>query len=391
MGKVVKYTGSKLLGEELRRLRGARTYEEITQLSRSAGLKGRINPLSAPTLCQIESGQTMPSLPTLHALSVVYRVSAQHLLNLLVEERLMSAATLPATMEETDAAHQAALREGRWADDLALCIHGERLSQTAVQRLGWRARRGTCLHRLGMRDEAIAVLMDCLESRELTIDQRLMTLHGLVGALLSAGRVRLAATLLRTIDPAMLVQASDAMRRHYLTRRAHVAVELHEEGVEKGADGLRAALADLEAARAAWPAGETGSRRLLDAGMAYVRYCLGDVAAAGRDLEPLLAQCESATDEYGESLVRIYLSLIAQRNGQHESAVEHLEQAGSVAFRGGHHDLAFDAYVRLLLAARGQSDSRERRYSRRCLHLHPLVSELSRAGREFERMLGVRA
>ena len=88
MGKVVKYTGSKLLGEELRRLRGARGLEDIVEMSKQSPLTSRIHFVSAPSLSQIERGITMPSTEVLYTLSVLYNVSPTRLLHHIVEERL---------------------------------------------------------------------------------------------------------------------------------------------------------------------------------------------------------------------------------------------------------------------------------------------------------------
>ena len=94
MGKKIKFTGSKLLGAELRRLRGDRSLAQVSALSRSEPLRQRINPISAPALSQIETGVSFPSLDTLHSLATLYQTPMQQLLDFVVQERVLENETL---------------------------------------------------------------------------------------------------------------------------------------------------------------------------------------------------------------------------------------------------------------------------------------------------------
>src|SRR5690242_15547198 len=73
--KLERSSGSSLLGAELRRLRGARTLHEIAELTRSPALAGRILPLTAAGIGQLEANQATPTVEALHALSIVYKAS----------------------------------------------------------------------------------------------------------------------------------------------------------------------------------------------------------------------------------------------------------------------------------------------------------------------------
>ena len=110
MGKKSKFTGSKLLGAELRRLRGDRSLAQISALSRSEPLSERINPISAPALSQIETGVSFPSLDTLHSLATLYQTPMQQLLDFVVQERVLESTdfALPESHEEVKAAFREA-------------------------------------------------------------------------------------------------------------------------------------------------------------------------------------------------------------------------------------------------------------------------------------------
>ena len=82
-----RLTGSKLLGEELRRLRGGRSLEEISRLSRTPPHGDRVEPIAYSTLSMIERGVTMPSAQSLLTLAVLYHLPVQRLLDLVALER----------------------------------------------------------------------------------------------------------------------------------------------------------------------------------------------------------------------------------------------------------------------------------------------------------------
>ena len=127
MGKKSKFTGSKLLGAELRRLRGDRSLAQISALSRSEPLSERINPISAPALSQIETGVSFPSLDTLHSLATLYQTPMQQLLDFVVQERVLESTdfALPESHEEVKAAFREAFEGGRWRQAMAHAVRGE--------------------------------------------------------------------------------------------------------------------------------------------------------------------------------------------------------------------------------------------------------------------------
>lgn len=87
MSKGRRVTGSKLLGDDLRRRRGHRSLEEIARLSKSAPFSSRVEPIAYSTLSMLERGLTMPSAQSLLTLSVLYQVPSEHFLDLIALER----------------------------------------------------------------------------------------------------------------------------------------------------------------------------------------------------------------------------------------------------------------------------------------------------------------
>ena len=87
MAKSRPVTGSKLLGQDLRKRRGHRSLEEIARISRSSPFSDRVEPIAYSTLSMLERGLTMPSAQSLLSLSVVYQVPVQQYLDLIALER----------------------------------------------------------------------------------------------------------------------------------------------------------------------------------------------------------------------------------------------------------------------------------------------------------------
>jgi transcriptional regulator with XRE-family HTH domain len=190
VGKIdYRPTGSKLLGSELRRLRGSRTLGDISRLSQSDAFGGRIRSIAEPTLSQIENGISMPTLDSLQTLATVYGVSAQHLLNLIAEERLAASADLPETQAELRQAWLDKMTQGRGVEALALAIHGERTEADREARLSWRVSRARSMAVVGMRLESIAMLLDVVNGSAGSADLRSRARRYLVQALQAAGYV----------------------------------------------------------------------------------------------------------------------------------------------------------------------------------------------------------
>src|SRR5687768_1515603 len=119
--KKQEFSGSPLLGSELRRLRGVRTLEDIQALCKAPPLAGKIQPISSSALCEIEQGRQMPRLTTLFALSLVYRVSMNQLMGFVMEEQIVNSVR-PSEVSDADlqAAFGRLLAIGAWHEALPL-------------------------------------------------------------------------------------------------------------------------------------------------------------------------------------------------------------------------------------------------------------------------------
>jgi tetratricopeptide (TPR) repeat protein len=366
-------TGSHALGAELRRLRGERTYRDVVELTSAEPLSRQESAVCEASISQVETATTMPALSTVHALARAYRVPIQHLLDVLCQESLAATASLPHAEAGAAAAYRSAAREGRWHEALSLALHAERLVANAHQRFTWRVRRGRALLRTGMRDEAIAVLMDCHEARDATPLEQVEVLDDLVEALTAARRFALARTIAGS-GAALLAEVGTEARARHLARRGLVVVEGHDGGAPASEIELRQAQRDVQAARDAWPGTEPGTVAGLDVAVAYVHALLGNRLLAERDLEKLRTACEARGFARAEAMATFYLGLIALRAKRTAAARAALEHAASIASRLREHDLAYEAYSRLLALARADRDPDERRLLRRCISIHPLVT-----------------
>jgi tetratricopeptide (TPR) repeat protein len=385
MGKRVVYTGCRLLGEELRRLRGIRRIEDIVALSKSDPLRRRIKPISMGTLSQVENAKAMPELETLHTLAVIYQVSLQHLANLMVEERLCKNLALPETKEETEAAFGSALAEGRWYDALTLSIHGERLSPTAKGCVAWRANRASCLHKVGLRVEAMDLLMECSESPLIDDRQRAWIHVNLVEVLLDVGRLAAADLQARAAEPIVLAAGDTVLIQKLHRVRAHLILQLHESGRDTNPARIREAQRLLEQAKRGLSIDDVTRHFLLDLQMAESHRLLGNTQLALRDLRALLRRVEGTNAPLLEARANLYLGTALTRGGAGEKGRPYLEHAASLASRNGHHEEAFRGYLELLkLSLSGGAGTGAMLLHKRCRRLLPLIDRNSLAAREYE-------
>jgi len=115
-------TGSRLLGEDLRRRRGHRSLEEIARLSRSAPFSSRVEPIAYSTLSMLERGLTMPSAQSLLTLSVLYQVPPEHFLDLIALERYRTQAPPVGPADAVEREVVADLKASRYADAYQKCL-----------------------------------------------------------------------------------------------------------------------------------------------------------------------------------------------------------------------------------------------------------------------------
>ena len=184
-----RLTGSRLLGEELRRLRGTRSLEEVARLSRTLPHADRVEPIAYSTLSMIERGVTMPSAQSLLTLAAIYRVPAQRLLDLVALERYHArkpggekdAARLERSLQED-------LRSGRNAEAYSKALRLQELArelggdESAVRRreAGARLLAGLALWKMGWLVQAAAAFRELVNDLDAEPSDRAWACQNLV-------------------------------------------------------------------------------------------------------------------------------------------------------------------------------------------------------------------
>lgn len=373
MGKVVKFTGSRLLGAELARLRGDRSMDQIAAISRSRPFAERCRSVSAPSLCQIESGQTLPNLDTLYTLSCIYHVPMQHLLDLLVEERLASRALLPEGLDATRERSVGAYASGEWHDAIALALHGERVASTEEERVRWRAYRATCMARVGMQREALFLLLDCAHSPHAP-RERLSHVHALLAeTLATCGYLAPAADSARLALVHLAADAPAVERMTLLATRAGLLVSCHEAGLERSDAVLVEALDLLDRARPLAAGGDPRQRLTLDVLAAVAHGRLGRATAALASLAVVRAEAAKLRHVSLEVLAMSQQGEMLKLQGRRDEARARYEEAERLAIDAALHEQVFECAFELMTMAHGRDDAAHARHRRRCQRYFPLV------------------
>lgn len=387
MGKVVKYTGSKLLGEELRRLRGARGLEDIVAMSKQSPLTSRIHPVSAPSLSQIERGITMPSTEVLYTLSVLYKVSPARLLHLVVEERLAKAHDLPETRDETRYKLYAELTAGRWYEALALAIHGGRLAKSESDRVLWQANHAYALRYLGMRTDAAMMLLECASSPRLAPEHRYIAHLYAADVLAESGFVETALPHAERALAVLPADASPAMLARALRTRVHIVILVHDFELGRDEDALREALRDANRVLELEPDAPPSTRLLIEHYQAKLTQHLGNTLVAARDYAILARRAVELACPLAEMFAELSLGILRRKAGQFVEARRHLERAENRAVELEQFDQAFESYFELYLVAKSLTDGRASHCLKRCLRYWPLVQARTPKVLEFEDLL----
>lgn len=375
MGKKSKFTGSKLLGAELRKLRGDRSLAQISALSRSEPLSERINPISAPALSQIETGVSFPSLDTLHSLATLYQTPMQQLLDFVVQERVLESTDyrIPESHDEVKAAFRTAFEGGRWREAMAMAVRGEELAETPSERVGWRANRAICLQQFGLRDDAVQMLLACTSDPDAPED-RLYQLHrSLAEALASSGHLSAAAAIAgRALD-----LAPEDLPRHWrwqlLSTHARLVLMENESREQVDETGVTQALDQIERALTLVPSEQEQARLLLGIQAAIARKLLGARAEANADLDAIRSEARADGQPLASVHAELALGRLAREDERLEEAARVLLEAEQEAMDQGYVDEAFEAYYELHLVSRQAGDGKHEYYLKRCRRYYPLV------------------
>jgi tetratricopeptide (TPR) repeat protein len=380
-----KYTGHAGLGAELRRLRGGRTLQQVADLSRTPPLAGRIKPVAAPTLSLIENGVSMPTLETLHSLSVIYRASVQGFLDLIAQSRIAEGRPEPAGLDEARERYRRANAAGEWSECLATALWAEARSEGS-EALKWRANRALALEFLGHGHEAVRLLQECVNDPD--IDPRLLhRLHQMLSeALAGVGFLRSAALHARRAADVAPEDLTPEQRRPLLRNRAFLLLRDNFERSAPVEREVREALACLEKAAESVTPGDEVTHALIQVHVAACHDLLGNGLLAARDLERWTAWARAR--EEGRVLVEALhlLGRIKAREGVHATALKLLEEVAHLAGQADDPDWAFEAAFEAYRCALECAPERAGHFLRKCERYHPLLTVRSPNALRFERL-----
>lgn len=381
MGKVVKFTGSKLLGEELRRLRGGRRLDDVVEMGRARLVPYGFKSVAASTLSEIENGRTLPNVESVFALSILYQVPTSRFLHLLLAENLLDEMTAPETPEELRAAYTAAVHGQRPTEALALATHALKIAAPGWETLRWRLNRATAIERLGMRWDAIAEMQEALDHRDLPTDKRYSVHFELSRMHDSAGQFSLAEMhLQRAVDlapPELEADRRAALLRlqvRLLLTRAVWGQSLTDAALE---DATRALFEAESLCPSSAPVDRLGFVSLQgqlalhrrEHRKAKVLY--SSLLVEARSLQLPLRQVEAL-----HGLAEL------QRADQSDRAQKLLLEAAELAVEHNFVESAFITYFELHRFA--QSPEQRDLFLRKCRRLYPLVQSSHPSVRAFE-------
>ena len=382
MGKVVKFTGSRLLGEELRRLRGGRTFDNIIELGRTKLVSHGFKAIARGTLCDIENGKALPNIESVFALSVLYQVPAARFIHFLLEENL--AADVPETTDEATltAAFGEALQKAKWTEALGLAIQAQRLAASGWPSLRWKLNHALAMEKLGMRTDAINVVNECLESTELPESEKHHVHRELSRMHASAGHLNLAEIHLSESRRWMPQDAPARLKASLLQSKVQLAaLQQRRRGGRPTIAAVEEALADVREARLLYA--RDAHHQLL--GLDLLEAAWLDLDRDTRRARKLAAAVKERAAHLGLAYWEANaLIMLADLEPTDAARRRHLTRASDLAADGGMLDVAMSALVRLAKTA--ETPEQRAHYMRRCEKLYPLLDVATPEAREYERL-----
>ena len=383
MGKVVKFTGSKLLGAELRRLRGGRSLKQIADLTKAPPLSERIAPISAPTLSQIENGISFPSLETIHSLAQLYKRPVQQLLDLAAQDRLAKQRPELLDIEASVEAYAKFVEAGDWHAALAVATQGERAA-TGDKRIQWRINRAQVLENLGFGADGVSLLQECLDHPDLPAGKTYLLHEILAMSLASAGLLRSAALH----QAAAAEQAPDSLETKDRLRlewgHAYLTLRLHEDGGAHDERALRQALRQLEGLLAENDAVSAPMALSIRVHASSIQRLLGNHLVAQRDLEQLAEEAREQGNRRAllESLAA--LGALHRDRKRLSAAKRAFEEASQIAVDAEDYEWAFKLCFAAYECCQQSSPREAELLLRRCERYYPLLTARTPAVIRFE-------
>lgn len=395
-------TGSRLLGEDLRKRRGHRSLEEIARLSRSEPFADRVEPIAYSTLSMLERGLTMPSAQSLLTLSVLYHVPVEHFLDLVALERYHGRKPVEGDVAQLERHVGDLLRRGAYGEAYASGLRCLDLvaagagSQDPARRRAQLATLGVycgiALWKLGWLGQAAATFRDVVDDLDAPPELRGWAYQNLVEVERSQGRLASARAFAR--DGLELAESTSSARLQgtFHATLANLERDLAEREASETGRQRRLATARGHHVRAQAIARDVGDDFLLandllneavtlslqrETAAARARLDQGMVLADARGFQRLVA--------FGW-LERGKLLLAAQLPERAREMFWRCERESAACEAN---DLSFLAWFHLLKCATQQGEDSQAAY-RRCLNLKSLQLGHFPELAEFEAMQAAR-
>jgi tetratricopeptide (TPR) repeat protein len=380
-------TGSKLLGEFLRKLRGSRSLQVIEDLSKSPPLAGRIRPVDVSTLSKIETGKQFPSLTTLLSLEQIYEVPIQRFLDHVKLEKYWE--LRPQAEEFATAIDEgtAAADTGEYPRAYAAFLLAESLAPADDERFRARNNKASMLWKMGMLQEAISEYCDLLGDLSLPVGEQLKVLHNLAAVYHSKGNLY-EARLHAQEGLRMAEQLANKRSQAFLLRVLGALLDdRHERSKEPDDRVLREALRHYEKALALFVAEDLPLQVAVTKTNIGSTYCrLGNFIVGLKHLRDGLTESERHGDRRStaHALKELGRAYFLTRN--YSKAKDSLFDCERISERNGYVDLLFMCYfyLREIELAHGGAGMHE---SKRLMRLRALQERSFWELEQFEKQL----
>lgn len=380
-------SGSTLLGQFMRQLRGSRSLQSIEDLSKSPPLEGRIRPVDVSTLSKIETGKQYPSLQTLLSLEALYEVPIQRFLDQVKLERYIE--YRPESDSYDDALQEGyrTVALGEFQKAYAAFLRAEELAPEAEKRAVATNNKAGTLWKMGMLQEAVneycGLLADLALPPHLQVKalSNLAEVHRAKGNLFEA---RLHAEEGLRLAEELGLRRSEAMLHASL---ANVLDDLHERTVDAPDRILREALRHHEKSTAIFEELEAPSDVAINRVNVGSIYCrLGNFIVGLKHLRDGLAECERYGNRRNIAHAMKELGRAYYLTGNHQKAKDHLFDCERLSERQGYVDLLFVCYfyLREIELAAGGGGTHE---YKRLLKLRPLQEGSFLELQQFDRQV----
>lgn len=380
-------SGSKLLGEFLRKLRGSRSLQVIEDLSKSPPLLGRIRPVDVSTLSKIETGKQFPSLTTLLSLEQIYEVPIQRFLDHVKLEKYWELRPSAEDYEQAMAEGRRIHQEGDFPKAYAAFLLAESLAPDHDRRAAATNNKASTLWKMGMLQEAINEYSNLLADVALPVETQVKALTNLAAVYHTKSNLVLAR--LHAQEGLRIADALGLARNQAFLHRVlgTISDDFHHHSPDAQDRHLREALRHYEKSLSLFEElglpGEAAVNRV-NIGSVYCR--LGNFIVGLKMLKDGLAECEKAGNRRAVAVALKDLGRAYVLAHNFQKAKDYLFDCERLSDRLGYVDLLFICYyyLREIEIASGGLGTHE---TKRLMRLRALQEGTFFELEQFERQL----